>query len=76
MAHKAWAQKNHDERKWFLVRLIGGLAFLLAGLVFGIVSLCLNGWDFAKFVTNPTVLLVVLVGIALGITMISLSEVK
>ncbi len=76
MARKRWREMKGEERKWYLVRLIGGIAFLLVGLAFAIVSLCMNGWDFAKFITNPTVVLVVLVAVALGITAISWSEVK
>ncbi len=76
MSRKAWKDKNREERKWYLIRLIGGIAFLLAGLGFALVSLIMNGWDFVKFITNPTVILVVLVAVALGITAISWSEVK
>lgn len=73
---KKWKDKNPKERKYFLIRLFGGIGFLVAGLVFALISLVMNGWNFATFVTNPTFLLVVLLALALGITFISLAEVK
>ena len=76
MARKAWKDRKPEERKWFLIRLIGGLLFLIAGAVFAIVSLYMNGWDIVEFVKNPTFMLVALVAVALGITFISLAEVK
>ena len=76
MARKAWKDKKPQERKWFLIRVIGGALFLISGAVFAIVSLYMNGWDFVQFVKNPTVALVSLVVVALGITLISFAEVK
>ncbi len=73
---RKWKDRNPRERKYFLIRLLGGIAFLIAGAAFALVSLFMNGWDFMKFITNPTFLLVVLVASALGITLISLAEVK
>jgi len=63
-------------KKYFFIRLFGGILFLLAGLVFAIVYLTMTGWDFIQFFTNPTVLLIALLGVAFGITLISLAEVK
>ena len=76
MARKAWKDRKPQEKKWFLIRVIGGALFLVGGAVFAIVSLYMNGWDFVQFVKNPTVALVALVVIALGITLISFAEVK
>ena len=73
---RKWKDRNPRERKYFLIRLLGGIAFLIAGAAFALVSLFMNGWDFMKFITNPTFLLIVLVASALGITLISLAEVK
>jgi fumarate reductase subunit C len=73
---KKWKDKNPKERKYFLIRLIGGIGFLLVGLIFAIISLVMNGWNFADFISNPTFLLVVLLALALGITFISWAEVK
>ena len=53
---KKWKDKNKTERKWFLIRLIGGIAFLTAGAVFGLVALYMNGWSFVKFITNPNII--------------------
>ena len=76
MSMKKWKDRNKRERKFYLIRIIGGIGFLLAGAVFAIVSLVMNGWDFVKFVTNPTVLLVALLAAALGVTFISWAGVK
>ncbi len=76
MAKKEWKDKSREERKWYLIRLIGGIAFLIVGAVFALVSLFLNGWNFREFITNPTVVLVVLVALALGVTFVSMAEVK
>lgn len=73
---KKWKDKNKTERKWFLVRLIGALVFLIAGAVFGLVSLYMNGWSFVKFITNPTTDLILLCLLAFGIMLISSLEVK
>lgn len=73
---KKWKDKNKSEKKWFLIRLIGGIAFLTAGAVFGLVSLYLNGWSFVKFITNPTTDLILLCLIAFGVFIFASLEVK
>jgi len=73
---KKYKTMNHDEKKWFLIKFIGGLVFLLAGGIFGIVSLAMNGWSFIDFITDPTTDLIFLCLIAVGIIMLSTSEVK
>lgn len=62
-----WNKKSHDEKKWFLIRVIGGGTFLLAGTIFGIVALAMYGWSFTKFIKDPTVDLVFLVLMAVGV---------
>ena len=37
---------NPREQKMFLIRVISGACFLLAGLIFGIVALAMFGWSF------------------------------
>ena len=64
------------EQKIFLIRVISGSIFLLSGLVFGITALAMFGWNFVEFVKNPTVDLIFLCLIGLGIFMFSRLEVK
>lgn len=73
---KKWKDKTKSEKKWFLIRLIGGIAFLVAGAIFGLVSLYMSGWSFVKFITDPTTDLILLCLIAFGIIAISSAEVK
>ena len=73
---KKWKDKNHNEKKWFLIRLIGGISFLVAGAIFGLVSLYMNGWSFTKFITDPTTDLILLCLLAFGIITISSLEIK
>lgn len=73
---KKLKEMNEKEKKWFLIRLIGGISFLLAGAIFGIVSLSLSGWSFVEFVTNPTTDLIILCLIAFGVVTLSSSKVK
>lgn len=73
---KKWKDKNKSEKKWFLIRLIGGIAFLTAGAVFGLVSLYMNGWNFYKFITNPTTDLILLCLVAFGVGAFASLEVK
>ncbi len=68
-------EKKHT-KKWKTIRLIGAIVLLVFGAVFGLVSLYLNGWDFARFITNPTTLLVILVAVALGVVLLSWRDVK
>lgn len=76
MCEKAkWNQKTPEEKKWFLIKVIGGTLFLLGGCIFGIVSLYLSGWDFVKFITNPTTDLIILVCLAVGIVLFSLKPI-
>lgn len=62
---KWWNKKTKEQKKWFLIKVISSLVFLMFGLVFGIIALYANGWDFVKFITNPTVDLILLVLITL-----------
>lgn len=62
---KWWNKKTKEQKKWFLIKIISSLVFLTFGLVFGIIALYANGWDFVKFITNPTVDLILLVLITL-----------
>jgi len=73
---KKWTEKNQKEKKWFLIRLIGGIAFLVAGAIFGLVSLYMNGWSFTQFITNPTTDLILLCLVAFGVMFITSLEVK
>lgn len=66
---------KHD-KKIFLIRVVGGAAFLLGGAIFGIVALALYGWDFVKFISNPTVDLIILLCLALGVICFANMEVK
>lgn len=43
------------------IRLISTIIFLLVGFILGIIALKINGWSFAKFISNPTVDLIILV---------------
>lgn len=62
---KWWNKKNKEQKKWFVIKTISTLIFLLFGIVFGVMSLYANGWDFMKFIANPTVDLIFLILIAL-----------
>jgi len=73
---KKWNDRNKNEKKWFLIRLIGAIVFLLAGAIFGLVALYMNGWNFYKFITNPTTDLILLCLLAFGITLFASLEVK
>lgn len=50
-------KKKTKEEK---IRLLSSVLFLLVGLAVGLVSLFINGWDLKSFVTNPTVMLILL----------------
>lgn len=76
MNKEKWQKLTESQKRIFLFRLIGGAAFLVVGLIFGIVFLAMNHWDFVKFITNPTVDLIMLVCFAFGIFCLSRLEVK
>ena len=65
-----------EEKKWKKAKIIGGIAFLTFGAVFGIVALYLNGWNFVDFIANPTTDLVILCCVAIGIFFLSKMEIK
>ena len=67
---------NPREQKMFLIRVISGACFLLAGLIFGIVALAMFHWSFIEFIKNPTVDLIFLCLIGIGIFMFAPMEVK
>ena len=62
---KWWKKKTKEQKKWFLIKLISSLIFLIFGLVFGLVSLYATGWNFKEFIMNPTVDLILLIIMAL-----------
>lgn len=62
---KWWLKKSKEQKKWFLIKLISTSVFLIFGIVFGLMSLYANGWNFIKFISNPTVDLIFLILIAL-----------
>lgn len=68
---KWWKKKTKEQKKWFLIKLISSSVFLLFGIIFAIISLYANGWDFVKFITNPTVDLILLIIVALIIFSLS-----
>ncbi len=76
MKKEKWNKMTEKEKKVFLIRIIGGALFLIAGFVFGVVFLAINHWDFVKFITNPAVDLVFLICVAFGIFCLSRLEVK
>lgn len=71
-----WSAMSKKDKIAFLLKYVGGALFLIAGAVFGIVALSMFGWDFVSFIKNPTVDLVLLALLGIGITMLSFMEVK
>ena len=71
-----WQKMSDKDKKIYLIRMIGGAGFLLAGLIFGIVELAMFHWSFIDFVKNPTVDLIFLGLIGAGIFVFSQLEVK
>ena len=65
-----------ESKKWRIIRIIGAIVLLIAGAVFGLVSLYMNGWNFMRFITNPTTILIILAVMALGVVLLSWKEVK
>lgn len=65
-----------ESKKWKYIRIIGAIVLLIAGAVFGLVSLYMNGWNFVRFITNPTTILIILAVMALGVVLLSWKEVK
>ena len=65
-----------DQKKWKKIRIIGAIALLALGTGFGFVAMYMSGWDFVKFISNPTTILVALVVVAIAILMISWKEPK
>ena len=67
-----WNKKTYDDKKWFLIRVIGGGLFLLAGAIFGIIALAMYNWSFTSFITDPKVDLVLLVLVVVGFVILSM----
>ena len=76
MNKEKWNRLTEKQKKLFLFRIIAGAGFLFVGLVFGIVFLAFSGWDFVKFITNPTVDLLLLICVGLAIFCFSRLEIK
>ena len=45
------------------LKLISTILFLVIGLVFGAVFIYSLGWSFKEFITDPTTLLIILIGL-------------
>lgn len=69
---KWWLKKSKEQKRWFLIKSISTVIFLAIGLTFGLISLQASGWSFEKFITNPTVDLVLLILVALIIVCVSI----
>ena len=65
-----------ESKKWRIIRIIGAIVLLIGGAVFGLISLYMNGWNFVRFITNPTTILIILAAMALGVVLLSWKEVK
>lgn len=76
MNKEKWQKMSDKDKKIYLIRMIGGAGFLLAGLIFGIIALAMFHWNFIDFVKNPTVDLIFLGLIGAGIFVFSQLEVK
>lgn len=43
------------------IGIISTIAFLLIGLICGLIFIYFTGWSFTEFITNPTVLLITMI---------------
>lgn len=66
-----WDERTPHEKKGYLARVIGSTVFFVIGIIVGIVALYLNGWDFVKFITDPTVDLIMLFCLVGGIFLLT-----
>ena len=66
-----WNTRTKQERKEFIIRLSLTTFFLIGGIVVGVVSMYLSGWDFVKFITNPTTTFIVLLCFIMVIILIT-----
>lgn len=71
MIKKWWNKKTKEQQKWFLIKAMSTLIFLLFGLSFGLITLKANGWSLMDFIKNPTVDLVCLILLCLIIFCLS-----
>lgn len=73
---KKWKDRDKNDKKFFLIKLIGTAVFLGGGLAFALISANMNGWDLSKIMKDPRTWLGVLCGGGLIITLLSFKRVK
>lgn len=73
---KKWKDRNDNEKKFFLIKVIGTILFLGGGLAFALVSASINGWDITRIVQDPRAWLGILCGVGLIVMLFSFKKFK